>query len=202
MTRTVLGRITSINVRKVLWACDELGLSYLREDADVRAPAFLARNPNAQIPVIIDEDVVLWESHTIMRYLANRHGGEALYPHDAVARARVDQWLDWQASDLNPAWSYAFHARVRKTPGYDIPAMIAGSITRWTQLMQVLDGHLHTRAFVAGDAFSLADITIGLSVTRWLATPFEKPDLPGVTAYYARLSLRPAFVAYGLSGMP
>ncbi len=206
MTLKILGRISSINVRKVLWACDEMGLAYAREDwgtgfADVHDPAFLALNPNAQIPVLIDKDVTLWESNTILRYLANAHGGEALYPHDAVARARVDQWLDWQASDLNPAWSYAFLSLARRSLAHDLPVMIERSIARWTQLMQVLDGHLTTRAYAAGEAFSLADIAVGLSVTRWLATPFAKPDLPAVTAYYTRLSQRPPFAAYGLAGI-
>ena len=206
MTLKILGRISSINVRKVLWACDELGLDYTREDwgtgfADVNDPAFLVLNPNAQVPVLIDKDVTLWESNTILRYLANAHGGEALYPHEAVARARVDQWLDWQASDLNPAWSYAFLALARGSEAHNIPVMVERSIARWTQLMQVLDGHIAARAYVAGEAFSLADIAVGLSVTRWLATPFAKPDLPAVTAYHIRLSQRPPFAAYGLAGI-
>lgn len=201
MTLKLLGRISSINVRKVAWACDELGLPYSREDwgtgfADVHAPAFLTLNPNAQVPVLIDTDVTLWESHTILRYLANRYHGETLYPSDPVARARVDQWLDWQASDLNPAWSYAFLALARGSEAHKIPLMVERSIARWTQMMKVLDGHLATRPYVAGEVFSLADIVIGLSVNRWLATPFDKPELLAVSAYYSRLGQRPAFAAY------
>jgi glutathione S-transferase len=206
VTLKILGRISSINVRKVLWACDELGLSYDREDwgtgfRDVRDPDFLALNPNGQIPAIIDGEVVLWESHTILRYLANRHGGGALYPSEPLGRARVDQWLDWQASDLNPAWSYAFLSLVRQSADHGIPLMVQRSITRWTQLMKVLDGHLATTGYVAGDVFSLADIPIGLSVTRWRATPFDKPVLSHVDAYFDRLIQRPAFAAYGSAAM-
>jgi glutathione S-transferase len=207
VTLKILGRVSSINVRKVLWACDELDLAYAREDwgtgfRDVRDPEFVKYNPNAQIPVIIDGDVVLWESHTILRYLANRHSAETLYPSEPLARARVDQWLDWQAGDLNPAWIYAFNAKVRKSEDHDIPAAIDRSITRWTQLMQVLDGQLRmTGAYVAGNRFSLADIAVGLSVTRWRATPFDKPVLPDVDAYFDRLSHRPAFAAYGSAAM-
>lgn len=206
MTLKILGRISSINVRKVLWVCDELGLAYDREDwgtgfRDVRAPEFLALNPNGQIPVVIDGDAVLWDSNAILRYLANRYG-QTLYPAEALKRARIDQWLDWQASDLNPAWSFAFLSLVRKSADHDIPLMIERSITRWTQLMQVLDGHLATSGgHVAGEAFSLADIPVGLSVTRWRATPFDKPVLPNVDAYFERLSLRPAFAAYGGAAM-
>ena len=206
MTLKILGRVSSINVRKVLWACDELSLAYEREDwgtgfRDVRDPAFLRLNPNGQVPVILDGDLVLWESHTILRYLANRDRAEALYPAAPRARAQVDQWLDWQANDLNPAWIYAFNALVRRSAEHDIAAAVARSIAGWTRLMEVLDGHLRTREYVAGPAFSLADIAIGLSVTRWLATPFDKPVLPAVAAYYERLGRRPAFAAYGLSGI-
>ncbi len=207
MTLKILGRISSINVRKVLWVCDELDLAYAREDwgtgfRDVRDPEFVKRNPNAQIPVIIDGDVILWESHTILRYLANHHGAEGLYPSEPLARAHVDQWLDWQAGDLNPAWIYAFNALLRNSPEHDIPAAVERSIARWTQLMQVLDGHLRTTgAYMTGNSFSLADISVGLSVTRWRATPFDKPVLPDVDAYYDRLSHRPAFVAYGSVAM-
>lgn len=206
MTLKVLGRVSSINVRKVLWVCDELGLAYEREDwgtgfRNVLDPSFLKLNPNAQVPVIVDGDVILWESHTILRYLANCYRAETLYPTEPLARAHVDQWLDWQANDLNPAWIYAFNSLARRSAEHHIPAAVALSITGWIRLMSVLDGHLRDREYVVSDTFSLADIAIGLSVTRWLATPFDKPNLPAVTAYYDRLSRRPAFIAYGLGGV-
>jgi len=171
MAIRILGRISSINVRKVLWACDELGLSFEREDwgagfRDVRDPEFLKLNPNGQVPVLIDGEVVLWESHTILRYLANRCKNELLYPSAPLARAHVDQWLDWQANDLNPAWIYAFNALVRRSADHDIPTAISRSITSWSRLMSVLDGHLSSNPYVAGDAFSLADIAVGLPNRR------------------------------------
>src|SRR5690606_5379370 len=92
----VLGRVTSINVRKVLWALDELGVAYEREDwglplRDPRAPEFLALNPNGLVPVLIEDGFVLWESNAILTHLARRHG--ALLPGDPRDRALVDQWL-------------------------------------------------------------------------------------------------------------
>lgn len=117
----ILGRASSINVRKVLWACAEFEVAFEREDwgsgfqATDRAE-FLALNPNAMIPVIQDGDFTLWESNSIIRYLANRYGATAFYPDDAQARARIDQWIDWQASDLNRSWSYAFMSLVRHSP--------------------------------------------------------------------------------------
>ncbi len=186
----ILGKLPSINVRKVLWACAELRIPHEREDwgAGFRStdtPAFLALNPNGLVPVIRDGDFVLWESNTILRYLANAHDGASLYPAEPKQRARVDQWLDWQASDLNRAWVYAFLALVRKAPGHGDEQAIAASTAAWTKQMRVLETRLaDTGAFVAGAEFSLADIAIGLSVHRWFGTPFEKPAMPAVEAYY------------------
>jgi glutathione S-transferase len=118
----VLGRTSSINVRKVLWACDEIGIPHQRSDwglgfRPTRSPEFLALNPNALVPVMIEDDgaFVLWESNTICRYLAARHGRHDLLPAEARGRARVEQWMDWQAGELNNAWRYAFMALVRQS---------------------------------------------------------------------------------------
>ncbi|AYZ63152.1 glutathione S-transferase [Burkholderia multivorans] len=204
----ILGKIPSINVRKVLWLCAELDLPFEREDwgAGFRStgdPAYLALNPHGLVPVIKDDDFVLWESNTIIRYLANRYGGEALYPAEPQARARIDQWIDWQASDLNRSWVFAFQGLVRKSPDHQNPDGIAKSIADWTKHMRVLNAQLDaTGAFVAGERFTLADIPIGLSVNRWLGTPFEHPDFPAVTRYVERLAARPGFEAYGGSKNP
>ena len=115
----ILGRASSINVRKVLWTCREIGLDYRREDfgtgfAPTNTPQFLAMNPNGQVPVIEDEAGVLWESNTICRYLAAKHARTDLLSADPRERAGVEQWMDWGATDLNSAWRYAFTgARVR-----------------------------------------------------------------------------------------
>lgn len=199
----VLGRTSSINVRKVLWTCAELGLEPERADwgtgfRNVTEPDFVALNPNAQIPVLIDEDFVLWESNTIIRYLCNRGGGAALYPAEARARAQVDQWIDWQASELNPAWVYAFQALVRKSPHHDDPAQIGRSVAQWTRMMTILDRQLtKTGGHVADLDFSLADIPLGLSVVRWFATPIDHPPLSAVDAYVERLKTREGFNAFG-----
>jgi glutathione S-transferase len=154
------------------------------------------------VPVLIDGDFVLWESNSIIRYLANRQGDEVLYPSEARARARVDQWLDWQASDLNRAWSYAFMALVRRSPEHVDAFQIRASLQAWAGFMKILDGRLtETGAFVAGADFSLADIAIGLSVNRWFETPFDHPPLQAVEAYCRRLGERPGFRAHGGNGV-
>ena len=204
----LLGKAASINVAKVMWTAAELGLEVAREDwgagyAPLTDPGFTALNPNRTVPVLIDGDFVLWESNTIIRYLAERAGAEALYARAPRDRARVNQWIDWQASDLNGAWRYAFTALVRRDPAFDDQRSIDRSLLQWSGCMAVLERQLATTgAYVAGTRFTLADIPIGLSVLRWFAWPEEgarkRPKLPAVDAYLSRLNSRPAFVEHGV----
>ena len=195
----VLGRSSSINVRKVLWTCDELGLPYDREDwgmgfRSTQAPEFLALNPNALVPVIKDDGFVLWESNAICRYLAAREGRTDLLPAEPQARAIVEQWIDWQSGHLNNAWRYAFLALSRKSPAHTDAAAITASVHDWNRQMRLLNAQLDkTGAYVAGPCFTLADILLGLSVHRWLKTPITRPELPAVAAYVERLRQRPAY---------
>jgi len=203
----ILGRATSINVRKVLWTCAELNLPFEREDwgtgfRSTDTPEFLSLNPNGMVPVLKDGDFVLWESNTIIRYLAARYSGEHLYPTDPLARARIDQWMDWQATDLNKSWSYPFLALVRKLPSHQDREALAAGCASWSRHMGILDRQLQsTGRFVAGEHFTLADIPIGLSVNRWFGTPFSHPDFPSVTAYFERLSQRDGYRMFGRNGI-
>ena len=198
MTLRIIGKASSINVRKVLWACEELGLAWERHDDGPER----ARNPNGLVPVIVDGDFVLWESNTILRYLAGRHGASALLPSEPPARAEVEKWIDWQATEFNSAWRYAFMALARRNPAFANEKQIDASLKDWTRMVAILDARLtETRAFVAGPAFTLADIPIGLSVNRWFLTPMQRPSFPAVDAYYERLSARPAFMKHGRNGI-
>lgn len=204
----ILGKASSINVRKVLWTCAELQLPFDREDwgsgfQATHTPEFLALNPCAMVPVIQDGDFTLWESNTIIRYLVANYPGADLYPTEPRARARVDQWIDWQASELNRSWSYAFTSLVRRSPDYQDSAALARGIEQWSKNMDILNRQLEkTGAYVSGERFSLADIPIGLSVNRWFETPLGHPDYPAVRTYYERLSRREGFRLYGRNGTP
>jgi glutathione S-transferase len=204
----LLGRPNSINVRKVLWLCDELGISCDLEpwglpDRDPNTPEFLALNPNALVPVLVDGGVVLWESNTICRYLAGQHGRSDLLPLEPLARARVEQWMDWQAGDLNNAWRYAFMNRVKHSPAHQDPAALAAGEAAWNHHMSILDAQLAKAGdFVVGNTFTLADVVLGLAVHRWYRTPFERPALKAVDAYYERLSTRPGFQRHGRNEFP
>jgi glutathione S-transferase len=191
MSLRVLGRASSINVRKVLWTCAELDLHVEHVESD---PQLLARNPNGKVPVMDDGGFVLWESNAICRYLAGRQKRQGLLPEGAEARALVEQWMDWQATDLNVAWSYAFLALARQSPAHTDPKLIDASVDSWNRHMRMLDEHLQKGGqFITGEFFTLADIGLGLSTHRWLLSPIERPPLDALLGYYQRLSVRPAF---------
>jgi glutathione S-transferase len=200
MTLRVLGKKSSINVRKVLWTCAELDLDFVHVESD---PELLARNPNAKIPVIRDGEFVLWESNAICRYLARKHPRAPLLPAEPEARALVEQWMDWQATELNSAWRYAFYALVRKSPAHSDPAQIASSLDSWNRHMRILDAHFqHGGQYITGEFFTLADVVVGLSTHRWLMSSIDRPHLDAVHGYYQRLSVRPAFRAHVDANVP
>ena len=198
----LLGRPSSINVRKVLWLCDELPLPVAHEPwgtgyRSELPPDYEALNPNRLVPVLIDGDFVLWESNTICRYLAGREGRTDLLPATPAARARVEQWMDWQTTELNNAWRYAFLSIVRQSPAHQDASAVAESIAAWNRHMQILDRQLDkTGAYAAGAEFTLADIALGVATHRWAATPIERASLPAVAAYYQRLRQRTGFMAH------
>jgi glutathione S-transferase len=204
----ILGKPTSINVRKVLWLCEELALPIEFEAwgagyRDTDTPEFRALNPNALVPVVVDGDAVLWESNTICRYLAAKHGRDDLLPRDPLARARVEQWMDWQGGDMNNAWRYAFMHLVRHSPAHQDAQAVAASAASWNRHMEILERQLERSGdHVTGPVFTLADIVLGLAVNRWFMTPIERPELPRVAAYYDRLATRPAFRLHGRNGSP
>ena len=204
----VLGRSSSINVRKVLWLCTELDLPYRQQEwgsgeLSLRSTEFLALNPNALVPVIRDGDFVLWESNTICRYLVAREGRADLLPTEPAARARVEQWMDWQATSLNTAWRQAFMALSRKDSAWDDSDKVQASIESWNRHMELLDAQLARAGnYVTGTIFTLADIVLGLSTHRWFSTPMPRPRLPAVEAYYERLSQRSGFRLHGRNGIP
>ena len=204
----ILGRPNSLNVRKVLWLCAELNLPYTHAPwghgaLELQSAEFLALNPNGLVPVMRDGDFVLWESNTICRYLAQRAGRTDLLPGDARGRAEVERWMDWQATELNNAWRYAFMGLMRQHPAYRDAAAIATSVQAWNQHMGIVEAQLQrTEAYAVGRHFTLADIVLGLAAHRWLMTPMARPELPAVVAYVERLMGREGYRLHGRNGAP
>jgi glutathione S-transferase len=206
----VLGRAASINVRKVLWTGVELGLDLTREDVDVKAESFRALNPNAMMPVLIDDDAAdgppfsMWESNSICRYLVQREARVDLLPDEPRRRALVEMWMDWQGGELNNSWRYAFMATVRQSAQHQDAALIEAGVANWNRHMTMLDGQLARSGgpFVLGDRFTLADVVLGLSAHRWRAAPIAHADLPAVQAWYQRLLTRLGFATQGPAAGP
>jgi len=194
----IWGRHTSINVQKVLWTCAETGVDYERIDVGgafggLDTPAYRQLNPNGRIPVLEDDGLVLWESNTIVRYLAATRSVGELCPEAPGARADAERWMDWQLCHVLPSMVTLFFGLIR-TPATE---RNLAAIEQARQLVEgswrLLDAHLEHRKFVTGDRFTMGDIPVGAFAYRWLALPIERPSLPYLQAWYERLCERPAF---------
>ncbi len=202
----ILGRNNSSNVQKVLWCCEELGLKYEREDVGGpfgrnRDPEYLALNPNGLVPTIIDGDFVLWESNTIIRYLAAKHGNGTLYPTDLQTRALGERWMDWQLSVVVPAINPIFFGLIRTPPEKRDQAAIAASRDKLATALKMLDASLERSDYVAGASFTVGDIPVGIMTYRWYTLEIERENLPNLKRWYERLSTRPGFKKHVMIGL-
>lgn len=199
----IWGRANSVNVQKVLWCCDELGLSFERIDAGMQFghvddPEYRSLNPNGQIPTLVDGTYVLWESNSILRYLALQYGASStLYPADPKRRASIDRWLDWSLAALQPAERPVFISLVRTDPDKRDTAALATHVQTVAERWKLLDAHLRGRFHVEGDKFTIADIVLGAFAKRWFGlTGIERPTMPSLERWYQRLAQRAPFKKY------
>jgi glutathione S-transferase len=191
------GRITSINVRKVVLAAQWLQLPFERTDAGltfgvVKTPEYLAKNPNALVPLMEDGDFQLWESNVIVRYLCAKHSFGKLYPEGLRERFDAERWMDWQQTTPNPAGRNAFWQLLRTPPEKRDAEVIAQSIAATEPLMAMLDQHLARRAFIAGDSFTMADIPLACEVHRWRNLPIEQQPRVHLDRWYEGIAAQPA----------
>jgi glutathione S-transferase len=194
---TIWGRLNSHNVKKVAWFAQEIGLPHVRHDvggAFGMDAAYLARNPNALIPTIEDDGLVLWESNAILRYLAARHApGTSFWPDDPVARAIGDRWMDWQFSYAD-AQRDAFLHLVRRKPEDRDSAVIAASAQACGKAMMIVDNALAQTPWLSGGDFGLGDVPMGVYAHTFFTLDIERPHLPHLRGWYDRLRERPAYV--------
>jgi glutathione S-transferase len=197
----IWGRLSSLNVRKVVLAAQELGLPFERVDAGgafgvVRTPDYLAKNPNALVPVIEDEldgvALQLWESNVIVRYLCARHAAGTLYPVALAPRFDAERWMDWQQTTLNPAGRDAFVQYFRTPDDRRDPQAIERSVAATEPLLALLDHHLASRPFVTGERLTMADLPLACEVHRWLALPRPHTPRPHLDRWYAAMVARPS----------
>jgi len=194
----IWGRNNSFNVQKVLWCCEELEVPYQRHDAGglfggTSEEEYLRRNPTGLVPTIVDGDLTLWESNTIVRYLAASYGAGGLWPEDPADRALADKWMDYQLGTLFPAFKDALLGLVRTAPENRNPEKIEASVRATAGKIVVLDAHLEDNDYVAGSSFTMGDVALGSLVYRWLELDIDRPDLSALRAWYERLASRPAY---------
>ncbi|HTT05131.1 MAG TPA: glutathione S-transferase [Steroidobacteraceae bacterium] len=195
----VWGRRSSMNVQKVMWLIGELGLPHEHIPAGgsfgrLEEPAFLALNPHGRVPVIQDGGVAVWESHAILRYLAAQYAPGRFWSDYPAARSQVDRWMDWSQTTLQPAFiDGVFWAYVRTPPARRDAALIERNVRRCGEVFQRLDGLLAREPVLAQLEPTLADIPIAVNFFRYFELDIERPGLPHIEAWYARLQQRPAY---------
>jgi glutathione S-transferase len=194
----VYGRRTSANVMKPLWLAEEIGLPYRQVDlggpfGGTDRSDYLAQNPNGLIPTIDDGGFVLWESNAITRYLAREYASGTLHPEDPKVLARADQWMDWKLSTVQPVMTPIFWGLVRTAPEDRDHERIERNIRQARRIWQVLDDHLARHPYVAGEAFTMADIPLGPQAHRWFQLVSDRPEMPHLESWYRRLQERPAY---------
>jgi glutathione S-transferase len=198
MMLRLLGRATSGNVQKVMFGLGEMGIAYEREDygrqfSNTATAEYGALNPTRKVPTLIDGELVVWESNTILRYLAAK-ANSPLLPADPATATHVERWMDWLLAALNPVYLTGF--RDAKKPEGERGATTASDLAAE---LSVLEGAM-SGDWIADDQFSLADVALGPIVRRCLAFPFDRPALPRLTAWHARLQQRPAFITAVAAG--
>ncbi len=196
----IWGRINSVNVKKALWAAEELGLKYERVDAGMqfgvnKTPEYLGMNPTGLVPTIDDDGFTLWESHTIVRYLAAKHGAGTLWPTDLKMRADAERWMDWAFTFQN-AMRNVFWGLIRTPPEKRDMKAIEEGRRKSIELLAIPESVLANRRFMTGERFTMGDIPLGCEVQRYMRVPIERPKFPNVDAYFERLRQRPAFIKH------
>ncbi|HUI99348.1 MAG TPA: glutathione S-transferase family protein [Usitatibacter sp.] len=192
----ILGRLSSINVQKVVWCCDELGLAYQRVDVGGKfggndTPEYLAKNPTGLVPVLEEDGFVLPESNAIVRYLAAKHPEGGLWPEDLRERAQADRWMEWLSTSYVPAMRDAFWELIRVAPDKRNAAAVEASRAKSEKCAAALEAQLEKRRFLTGERFSAADVVVGCAVHRWLNLPLARTARPSLERYYRDLKSRP-----------
>jgi glutathione S-transferase len=195
----IWGRRNSFNVQKIMWLVGELGLEHEHINAagafgGLDTPEFLAMNPHGRVPVIDDDGAIIWESHTILRFLGARYGGNGFWTEDLVERSLAERWMDWMLASLQPDFLTGVFWGFYRTPEEQRNwPIIRDRIARCARHYQLLDRHLAARAFLVGDHLTLADIAVGTSLYRYFGLEIDRPSVPNVEAWYGHLTERPAY---------
>ena len=199
----IWGRKNANQVIQVLWTLAELELDYQRHsigtrNGDLETEEYKSLNPNSKIPTIRDNGFVMWESHAIIRYLARQYGLGTLYPDDPQKAAMSDQWMTWSTDSFMGTFFPVFWQLVRTEESERDYKKIAEMAKQSSEILQILENHLVKNNFVAGEQFTYGDIPLGVLIHKYFVLDIERPSLPGIEAWYERLSLREPFQEHAM----
>jgi glutathione S-transferase len=194
----VWGRKNAYNVQKVIWTLHELKLDYLHHDVgstpgDLETDEFLAINPHARIPVVLDQNEYIWESNTIIRYLSSVYGMKSLWIECPVLRTHAERWMDWEIATLQPDFIDLFWSYYRSPEMKRDTDKIANSQMRCELHLQKLNQHLHQQPYIAGEKFSMGDIPCATCLYRYFSMGLSVDKPKYILSWYNRLSERKAF---------
>jgi len=199
----IWGRKNANQVIQVLWTLAELEIDYQRhsigtQDGDLETEEYKSLNPNSKIPTIRDNGFVMWESHAIIRYLARQYGLGTLYPDDPQKAAMSDQWMTWSTDSFMGTFFPVFWQLVRTEESERDYKKIAEMAKQSSEILQILEDHLVKNNFVAGEQFTYGDIPLGVLIHKYFVLDIERPSLPGIEAWYERLSIREPFQEHAM----
>lgn len=202
--RKIYGRTTSFNVQKVLWLADELSLEYEHLELGGRfggldTPEFTRLNPMQKVPVLVDGDRVIWESHTILRYLIAEYGDSNWYPDSVYERSIYERWLDWSQTAFQPAFMAVFWGYYRKPSQKRDMAVVEKQLNKCIGCLSILDRQLENARYLAGNFLTLADIPTGAVIYRLTEQGLEVTLPPLVAAWYANLQRRSGYQKWIMS---
>ena len=197
---TLWGRNNSTNVKKVMWVLEELEVPFEQIQAGLQhgvnnTPEYLAMNPNGLVPVLKDDatDSLLWESNTIIRYLAAQYGQDKLWVDDPAKRAQAEKWMDWSSNTLSPAHRVILMGYVRTPPEQRDNAKIEAGMQTCEKLFELMDNALAKQAWFSGETFGLGDIAVAPFIYNLWNIGLTWQPRPRLERWYQQLTERPVF---------
>lgn len=192
------GRANAYNVQKVMWALNELNLTYEQIDVgsnpgDLETESFKQLNPHSRIPVLVDNDAVIWQSNTIIRYLINMYGSNDFATTSPIQQSHIERWMDWELATLQPDFIDLFWGFYRTTEANRDDTKIEYHRERCSDHIRQLDQQLETQPYLAGETFSIADICCATSLYRYFEMGIEVDKPKNLMSWYDRMASRPAY---------
>ena len=200
----VYGRKNSNQVIQLMWTVGELGLEHVRHNVGgsfggLDSDEYGNLNPNRLVPTIVDDGFVLWESYAIIRYLCRQYGSGSLWPEDPRQVALADQWMEWTSSRFMGTFFPAFWNLIRTPKEKQDSEKVSTAAKDTGVLLQIIESQLQGNDYLIGDALTMADIPLGSMMFKYFNLPIERPSLPNIERWYARLSERTAYSEHAMN---